>query len=34
MIHVFYAGTTYIVDCVIGVSSGHTGIIRWLDVHS
>ena len=31
-IQVSYAGTTYIVDCVIGVSSGHTGIIRWLDV--
>ena len=34
IIQVSYAGTTYIVDCVIGVSSDYTGIIRWLDVHS
>ena len=33
VIQVSYAGTTYIVDCVIGVSSGHTGIICWHDVH-
>ena len=33
VIQVSYAGTTYIVDCVIGVSSGHTGIIRWHDGH-
>ena len=33
IIQVSYAGSTYIVDCVIGVSSGHTGIIRLLDVH-
>jgi len=33
VIQVSYAGTTYIVDCVIGVSSCHTGIIRWHDLH-
>jgi hypothetical protein len=32
IIQVSYAGTTYIVDCIIGVSAGHTGIIRWHDV--
>ena len=33
VIQVSYTATTYIVDCVIGVSSVHTGIIRWHDVH-
>jgi hypothetical protein len=29
VIRVLYAGMTYIVDCVIGVSSGHTGMVPW-----
>jgi hypothetical protein len=33
VIQVSYTGTTYIVDCVIGINSGHRGIICWHDVH-
>jgi len=32
-IQVWYSGRTYIVVCVIGVISSHTGMIRWQDVH-
>ena len=33
VIRVLYDGMTYIVDCVIGVSSGHTGMVPWHDIY-